>query len=513
MVAVQPDLPAPRSSSRTPALTPSLRPVPAAESNAALDPVTITRQVEDLEQGFRVLLAGAGPGVVKALTRDQRRRALTAVNTMAGQAKLLTTRLVGAEAESGDWAAEGDKTLESWLGRHTGAGYGPAKSDVEMAQTLEDLPALGEALENGEVTAEHVKTASQQYSRGSDAQREQMASTGGQADLVKKAHDEDAGAFGKHLKQHLARVDAAGLERDRDAVRRRRYVRLSNRQGGVYLEGLLDPVAGEHVRAALDAASSRPAAGDDRTGAQRRADALAAIAKHSLDSGDFKAGGHVRPHVMVTLSAAEWADWQRTGRVPSTAPGATIGDGIPLAPSEIDTLLCDCTLMRAVLDADGQPVDLGRDKRTFDAHLRKALQLRDGHCTWPGCTMPGTYTEGHHIDEWADGGTTSIDNAALICSFHHHYVHAHHITITPIQGGIQYTTPDGQLIGEHRFHNPNPPPTWAVADDTRAGRHSTGRDPTGTVPAQPSNHPPGDNSGEKCALGRPPDPPPQLRLE
>ncbi|GAB3561008.1 hypothetical protein [Spelaeicoccus albus] len=53
-------------------------------------------------------------------------------------------------------------------------------------------------------------------------------------------------------------MDAEKVERDRDAVRRRRYVRLSDRGGGVYLEGLLDPVAGEHVRAALDAASYRP---------------------------------------------------------------------------------------------------------------------------------------------------------------------------------------------------------------------------------------------------------------
>ncbi|GAB3561005.1 hypothetical protein [Spelaeicoccus albus] len=79
------------------------------------------------------------------------------MNTIAGGVKLLSTRLVAAEAASGDWAAEGVKTLESWLGRHTGAGY------------------------------------ARQYSRGSETQREQMASTGGQADLIHKAHDEDAG--------------------------------------------------------------------------------------------------------------------------------------------------------------------------------------------------------------------------------------------------------------------------------------------------------------------------------
>lgn len=95
---------------------------------------------------------------------------LTAVNTITSRAKLLITRLVAAEAESGDWAADGDKTMEAWLGHHTGAGYGPAKSDVEIAQTLQDLPALGQALEAGTVTVEHVRATSRQYANGSDAQ-------------------------------------------------------------------------------------------------------------------------------------------------------------------------------------------------------------------------------------------------------------------------------------------------------------------------------------------------------
>ncbi|NYI67514.1 hypothetical protein BJY26_001820 [Spelaeicoccus albus] len=438
---------------------------------------------------------------MRGLTRQERRQAMHAVNTIAGGVKLLTTRLVGAEAASGDWAADGDKTLESWLGHHTGTGYGPAKSDVDMATTLEDLPALGQALEDGEVTVEHVRVTSRKYSRGSDAQKEALSSAEGQADLVHKAGRADAGAFGKQLDQDLARIDAAKLERDRDAVRRRRFVKLSDRNGGVQIDGFVDPVAGEHLRAALDAATPRPSAEDTRTPGNRRADALTAIARHALDSGDYKTGGNVRPHVMATLSASEWADWQRSGKAPTRAPGATIGDNIPLAPSEIDTLLCDCTLMRAVLDPDGQPVDLGRNKRTFTAYQRKALLLRDRHCTWPGCTMPGTYTEDHHVDEWAaDNGTTSIDNGVLVCSFHHHYIHSHDITISPIQGGFQFTHPDGRLIGEHLFTRHDPPPAWAVGDDTQPhGDTYTHADKTTHADEDPT--------------GRPPDPPPQLPLE
>src|SRR5699024_1818169 len=163
-----------------------------------------------------------------------------------------------------------------------------------------------------------------------------------------------------------------------------------------------------------------------------------------------------------TLSAAEWADWHHHGQDASHAPIATIGDDIPLAPSELASLLCDCTVMRAVLDPDGQPVDLGRDKRTFTSHLRKALQLRDGHCAWPGCTMPGQYTEGHHIDEWANHGPTSIANGLLLCSYHHHQIHAKNIQLHPVDGGIRFSTADGRPIGTHTFARTEPSPDQAT---------------------------------------------------
>ncbi|HAM20683.1 MAG TPA: hypothetical protein DCQ04_00105, partial [Actinobacteria bacterium] len=42
---------------------------------------------------------------------------------------------------------------------------------------------------------------------------------------------------------------------------------------------------------------------------------------------------------------------------------------------------------------------------------------------------PPGWADAHHIIHWAQGGKTSLDNAALLCSRHHHEVHANNHTV------------------------------------------------------------------------------------
>ena len=70
-----------------------------------------------------------------------------------------------------------------------------------------------------------------------------------------------------------------------------------------------------------------------------------------------------------------------------------------------------------------------RNRWTWDAEhepshpLRRALELRDGGCTWEGCTAPVAWCDGHHIIHWADGGGTNLGNTALLCRKHHTRTH------------------------------------------------------------------------------------------
>ena len=58
-------------------------------------------------------------------------------------------------------------------------------------------------------------------------------------------------------------------------------------------------------------------------------------------------------------------------------------------------------------------------KRLFTQQQRLALIARDQGCTFPDCDTPPAWTEIHHIIAWQLGGTTTLDNAAMVCRFHH----------------------------------------------------------------------------------------------
>ena len=49
--------------------------------------------------------------------------------------------------------------------------------------------------------------------------------------------------------------------------------------------------------------------------------------------------------------------------------------------------------------------------------LRRALQARDRRCRPPACRH--RRVDAHHIEDWADGRRTALDNPVLFCRRHH----------------------------------------------------------------------------------------------
>ncbi len=101
------------------------------------------------------------------------------------------------------------------------------------------------------------------------------------------------------------------------------------------------------------------------------------------------------------------------------------------------------------------PLDVGTSTDTIPAHLRRAVILRDQHCAAPGCTTPPSGCQVHHIRPRSKGGTTSLTNMILLCSFHHLIlVHRWGWSIVlNADGTTTMRSPDGSRI----YHSHSPP--------------------------------------------------------
>jgi hypothetical protein len=72
---------------------------------------------------------------------------------------------------------------------------------------------------------------------------------------------------------------------------------------------------------------------------------------------------------------------------------------------------------------DGAPLEIGRTSYRLTKAMKKALQLRDGKCTFPGCNNQSLDNDTDHLTAWHRGGTTGISNLAQLCPKHHRLKH------------------------------------------------------------------------------------------
>ena len=106
-------------------------------------------------------------------------------------------------------------------------------------------------------------------------------------------------------------------------------------------------------------------------------------------------------------------------------------------------MACQAGLIPVVLGGAGQVLDLGRERRLFAGPLRRAIIARDGGCAFPGYDRPPRWRQAHHIHPWIDGGSTSLNNAALLCGHHHRIIHQNEwqVRINPADGLPEFVPP------------------------------------------------------------------------
>lgn len=197
----------------------------------------------------------------------------------------------------------------------------------------------------------------------------------------------------------------------------------------VAVDGLLDAEGAEVVTAALAPALVPAGEHDGRSTAQRRADGFVDLARTAFDTESTTLS---RQPVQLQVHMP-WQQLLGNDRGPSLL-GESPCEGVPLPAPASERLGCDAAVSRIVFGPSGVPLELGRSQRLFSPAQRKALAVRDAGCRFPGCNRPPRYTDAHHIVPWSKGGASDLDNAVLLCRFHHRLVH---------EGGWVIGTPSG----------------------------------------------------------------------
>jgi hypothetical protein len=150
--------------------------------------------------------------------------------------------------------------------------------------------------------------------------------------------------------------------------------------------------------------------GDHRSLAQRQHDALVAVGRSVLASGELGQHNGLPVSVIIRTTLQD---------LESRAGVGVSGGGTVIPIGEVIRLAAQANASQylAVFDkATGSALDLFRARRVASPAQRIMLIARDGGCTKPGCTVPAYGSQVHHAaNDWAQDGQTNVDDLALAC--------------------------------------------------------------------------------------------------
>ena len=333
-----------------------------------------------------------------------------------------------------------------WLNWQCGIGPEAAREKVRVARSLEQLPEIADAFAKGEISYSKVRAMTRVATPANESVLVHVARYGTAAHVEKLARKfrwtQRRDAAKQAQKQHEQRTASFFFDMDDQFI----------------LTARLPPEIGAVVRKALETAVEalrEPHRAADDVSAEtslqipanvRAADALRYMAETFLAHHGAATGvgsGADRVQVVVHIDQAILAEQH----VAATEPHCCeLEDGPALALDTARRLACDATIVGIVESDDGEPLNVGRKTRSIPPALARALRARDGGCRFPGCDRR-RFCHGHHIDHWADGGETKLDNLVTLCSFHHRLVHEGGYGLKRTDDGLLiFTRPDGRRV-------------------------------------------------------------------
>jgi hypothetical protein len=212
---------------------------------------------------------------------------------------------------------------------------------------------------------------------------------------------------------------------------------------------------GSGIEGSLSATDGHPVI-DARTAEQKLLDAVITLIELAAASPAASRLNGAAPTVNVHVTLDDLQSRHGAGWID--------GSTEPIPISTIRQLQCDGDTITTLFGHHGEVLQHGKTRRLATRRQRRALAARDGGCVIPGCTVPPSRCQAHHVTPWVSEnylpGGTDLNNLALLCPFHHSTIHTSAWHLVMIHGRPHVTPP-----GWHNSHRTARP----------AGKQRTGR--------------------------------------
>lgn len=316
--------------------------------------------------------------------------------------RLCQRRMAGVdEDERAQWCIDNWEAVAAEVGAELGISRGRASAQMNYGvELLERLPRLGAVFAEGQVDFRVV--AAMVFRTGLITDPDVLA-------RIDSALSRRAGGWNTLSQRRLtelidrwvAEFDPAAVRHARSAEEERTVEFGEAHNGMVEFWGALRAADAAVLERRLDQVAADAPNEDTRTKAQRRADALVALAAGGVP-------GQSSPVVVHVLAEAGTLSGE------SDAPGYLPGYGT-IPPAMLREVA-----QRSRLRPLTPPSLLGTEGRYRPSRaLAEFIRCRDLHCRFPGCDKPAEVCDIDHTVPWRSGGPTHPSNLALLCRAHH----------------------------------------------------------------------------------------------
>lgn len=272
-------------------------------------------------------------------------------------------------------------------------------------------------------------------------------------DLVRRARQVRDSLDPEGVQERFERSYAARSWRSwRDADGKHHTHVISDDENAAWLDSMRDAAlrprrGGPRFMTDEERAAASALVDDPRTNDQITYDLFMDILRAGALANASDVYGARQPGIRIVTVDGATGVRDAFGRMLATGHLEDGGDALP--GTVVDRNLCTVGTRSVIVDACGNPLDVGRESRLYTAKQRIALAVRDGGCMFPECRVPASYCEAHHCDHWhEDLGHTDIDRGILLCRHHHMLLHNNGWKITR------------EGLGAFMLHPPRRRRTW-----------------------------------------------------